>query len=43
MYNNLMDSIGFIAKSDPEVAEAMNMELSRQRRNLELIASENIV
>ncbi|MGN0583364.1 MAG: serine hydroxymethyltransferase [Oscillospiraceae bacterium] len=43
MYNNLMDSIGFIAKSDPEVAEAMDMELSRQRRNLELIASENIV
>ena len=43
MYNNLMDSIGFISKSDPEVAEAMDMELSRQRRNLELIASENIV
>ena len=43
MYNNLMDSIGFVAKSDPAVAEAMNKELSRQRRNLELIASENIV
>ncbi len=43
MYNNLMDSIGFIANSDPEVAEAMNKELARQRRNLELIASENIV
>ena len=43
MYNNLMDSIGFVAKSDPEVAEAMNKELGRQRRNLELIASENIV
>ncbi|MBE6852709.1 MAG: serine hydroxymethyltransferase [Ruminococcus sp.] len=43
MYNNLMDSIGFISKADPEVAEAMNKELSRQRRNLELIASENIV
>ena len=43
MYNNLMDSIGFIANSDPEVAEAMNSELGRQRRNLELIASENIV
>ena len=41
MYNNLMDSIGFIANSDPEVAEAMNKELARQRRNLELIASEN--
>ena len=43
MYSNLMDSIGFVAKSDPEVAEAMNKELGRQRRNLELIASENIV
>lgn len=43
MYNNLMDSIGFLANSDPEVAEAMNKELGRQRRNLELIASENIV
>ena len=43
MYNNLMDSIGFISKSDPEVANAMNKELARQRRNLELIASENIV
>ncbi len=38
-----MDSIGFLANSDPEVADAMNKELSRQRRNLELIASENIV
>ena len=28
---------------DPEVSEAMNDELKRQRRNLELIASENIV
>ena len=43
MYNNLMDSIGFIANSDPEVSEARNSELGRQRRNLELIASENIV
>ncbi|MCQ2465162.1 MAG: serine hydroxymethyltransferase [Oscillospiraceae bacterium] len=43
MYNNLMDSIGFLAKADPEVADAMNKELGRQKRNLELIASENIV
>ena len=28
---------------DPEVGQAMQAELSRQRRNLELIASENIV
>ena len=28
---------------DPEVADAMQDELSRQRNNLELIASENLV
>ena len=43
MYKNLMDTIGFVAATDPEVAGAMSQELSRQRRNLELIASENIV
>ena len=43
MYNNLMDSIGFVTKSDPEVGEEMQKELARQKRNLELIASENIV
>ena len=30
-------------QADPEVGAAMNQELARQRRNLELIASENIV
>lgn len=43
MYNDLMDAIGFVAQTDPEIADAMSKELSRQRRNLELIASENIV
>lgn len=43
MYNNLMDSIGLVTECDPEVGNAMNSELARQRRNLELIASENIV
>lgn len=38
-----MDTIGFVAKSDPAVAEAMNAELHRQQRNIELIASENFV
>ena len=28
---------------DPEIAEACGLELSRQRQNIELIASENIV
>lgn len=32
-----------IAKQDKEVADAMGLELSRQRNNIELIASENFV
>lgn len=32
-----------VCKADPEVYQAMNDELARQRGNLELIASENIV
>ena len=43
MFKDLIDSIGFINNTDPEVAEAMGLELKRQRENLELIASENIV
>lgn len=43
MYNDLMDTIGFVGQYDSEVSAAMNDELKRQRRNLELIASENIV
>ena len=43
MYNDMMDTIGFMRASDPEVGAAMQRELSRQRQNIELIASENIV
>ena len=43
MYKDLMDSIGFVKNYDEEIAEAMDKELTRQRQNLELIASENIV
>ncbi len=43
MFADLMDSIGFVSQADLAVGEAMSQELSRQRRNLELIASENIV
>ena len=43
MYGNMMDTIGFVDKYDHDVAEAMNLELGRQRQNIELIASENIV
>ena len=40
MVNEVMD---FIEKYDPEVGAAIKDEAARQRRNLELIASENIV
>ncbi len=43
MHKDMMDTIGFVAGYDAEVASAMNEELLRQRRNLELIASENLV
>ena len=43
MHENMMDTIEFVTSVDKEVGEAMSTELSRQRRNLELIASENIV
>ena len=39
----MMDTIGFVKEQDPELAEMMNRELSRQRGNIELIASENFV
>lgn len=43
MYKDMMDTIGFVSKADPEVGAAMEDELKRQRRNLEMIASENMV
>lgn len=43
MYENMMDTIGFVKNADPEIGAAMEQELFRQRRNLELIASENLV
>ena len=43
MYQDMMDTIGFVNHVDPEVGAAMGDELKRQRRNLELIASENLV
>ena len=39
----IMDTIGFVESFDAEVGKAMAAELARQKRNLELIASENIV
>ena len=43
MFSDYLDTIAFVSKYDPQVGEAMQAELKRQRRNLELIASENIV
>ena len=43
MYSDLIDTIGFVKSTDPDVAEAMGLELQRQMRNIELIASENYV
>ena len=43
MYKDMIDTIGYVAQADPELGAAMNRELSRQRQNIELIASENIV
>ncbi len=43
MYENILDTVGFVQAADKEVGDAMALELGRQRRNLELIASENIV
>ena len=38
-----MYSIKYLQNTDPEIASAISGELARQRRNIELIASENIV
>ena len=43
MYENLLDSIGFVTSVDKEVGEAMAKEHLRQQNNIELIASENFV
>ncbi|MBO7253798.1 MAG: serine hydroxymethyltransferase, partial [Clostridia bacterium] len=39
----VQETIDFLRKYDGEVASAIEAELKRQRRNIELIASENIV
>ena len=41
MYGKPLDSIGFVADFDPEIAAMMDREFSRQKEGLELIASEN--
>ena len=39
----IMIDISLIAQTDPEIAETLKLELSRQQNNIELIASENFV
>lgn len=41
MYGKPLDSIGFVAQYDPELAAMMDREFDRQKYGLELIASEN--
>ncbi len=43
MFSDYLDTISFVTKYDKEIGDAMASELVRQRRNIELIASENIV
>ena len=43
MYKDIIDTIGYVEKVDPALGAAMERELRRQRQNIELIASENIV
>jgi len=43
MYQDMMDTISFVEQKDKEVGAAMRAEMDRQRRNIELIASENFV
>ena len=38
-----MENIDYLCDYDPEVGQAMQKELDRQRHNIELLASENIV
>ena len=39
----VQEMIDFLTAADPEIGACVSAELARQRRNIELIASENIV
>lgn len=41
--NMVQDVMDYIKGYDQEIGDALYLELNRQRRNLELIASENVV
>lgn len=38
-----MDNLGLLKNSDPIIGDMIELEFQRQNRNIELIASENIV
>ena len=42
MYSDFFDAGKYLENYDKDVADAINLELGRQRQNIELIASENI-
>lgn len=39
----VQENLNYLKNTDPEIGNAVELELKRQRRNIELIASENIV
>lgn len=43
MYEDFFNAAAFLSELDPEVAAAIDKEHKRQKRNIELIASENVV
>ena len=43
MKNFVLESLDYVASCDSAIGEAMKKELARQQRNIELIASENVV
>ena len=38
-----MDNLGLLKNSDPTIGDMIELEFQRQNRNIELIASENLV
>ena len=36
MYKDMIDTIGYVKQADPELGEAMDRELGRQRQNIEV-------
>ena len=41
--NLVQEVMDYVKRCDPEVGHGLELEMARQKRNLELIASENII